>query len=384
MKRDTSIKRIVKSVCPPILISAYRKVRPSASWNTDFRKWWKRESASLELHPDLVRMIDAYVESPTFKAVSKYWSWLNIRNIQQLSDYGYANFKQTVARNYFTWVETLGGSYLNDVYLQNVLKDLDRLALQIPVKQIMKKHDQFTLMESVQHNLATALLFEYVSGRMGTTKYEIIEEPLEGNPPYITLNNRRITQDVLNSTLEYLSLVEICKSNNVSRILELGAGSGRTSFCLMKHSPEAKYVVVDIPPALFISQTYLSKVFPERKIFKFRPFTSLDEIEAEFQMADLAFLMPHQIDLLPPKSFDLFLAIDCLHEMTRAQTDIYFGQADRLARLFYYKCWKKTAVRFDNIVYTNKDYPVRATWTELFNRPCEVPSAYFEACYWTN
>jgi putative sugar O-methyltransferase len=328
-------------------------------------------------------MIDAYVESPAFKAVSKYWSWLNIKNIQQLSDCGYSNFKQTVARNYFTWVEALGGSYLNDVYLRNLLTDLDRLALQVPLKQIMKKHDQFTLMESVQYNLATALLFEYVNCRMGSTKCEIIDEPLEGNPPYITLNNRRVTQDILNSTLEYLSLVDVCKFNNVSRILELGAGSGRTSFCLMKHMPEAKYVVVDIPPALFISQTYLSTVFPKRQIFKFRPFKSFDEVEEEFQMADLAFLMPHQIDLLSPKSIDLFLAIDCLHEMTREQTEIYFRQADRLARLFYYKCWNETTVRFDNIVYTNKDYPVRATWTEVFNRPCEVPSAYFEACYST-
>ena len=384
MRINAALKPIVKSVCPPILISAYRSLRPSPSWNTDFRKWWKRASPTLKLHPDLVRMTDAYIESPAFKDLSKYWGWLNIKNIQQLSDFGYTNFKQTVARNYFTWVEALGGSYLSDVYLRTLLTNLDRLSLQIPLQEIMKKHDQFTLMESVQYNLATALLLEHVKRRMGSPQWEILEEPLEGNPPYITLSNRRITQDVLNSTLEYLSLAGVCDLSRVSRILELGAGSGRTSFCLMRSLPEAKYVVVDIPPALFISQTYLSNAFPERRVFRFRPFKSLNEVETEFQMADLAFLMPHQIGLLTPKSVDLFLAIDCLHEMTREQMETYFGHVDRLSRLFYYKCWHEARVRFDDIVYTNKDYPVRRHWTELFNRPCEVPSAYFEACYSTD
>ena len=57
-----------------------------------------------ELYPELREMFD---ELPKFRAEilpSKYWEELNRKNLQQLADSRFDNFKRTVARNYFTWI----------------------------------------------------------------------------------------------------------------------------------------------------------------------------------------------------------------------------------------------------------------------------------------
>jgi hypothetical protein len=135
--------------------------------------------------------------------------------------------------------------------------------------------------------------------------------------------------------------------------------------------------MVDIPPALFLAQSYISKIFPDKKVFKFRPFASFEEIENEFNECELAFLLPEQIEMLPPKVVDLIIAIDCLHEMDKSQLTKYFRQFDRLGHNFYFKCWQKT----DDNFYQEGEYPISERWKEIINRHTVVPARYFEAFY---
>ena len=62
---------------------------------------------------------------------------------------------------------------------------------------------------------------------------ETLEEPLIGNPPYLTYQGRRISQDIFNSLLEYLPINAHCPMQNISTIIEVGSGSGRTAFCFI-------------------------------------------------------------------------------------------------------------------------------------------------------
>jgi putative sugar O-methyltransferase len=374
----TSIKETIKLVSPPIVMSAYRYFVQFVSKHKSFELWWKEYSNKKNLPSDLISMVDYFITTPSFKASSIYWNWLNQKNIQQISDSGYENFKQIIARNYFTWV---GG--LDTPYTATLLKNnnIDNLSIDCPLKEILRKHTKFTLEESVIHNIITILLLDYVNKNGGDKYVRLLEEPSEGNPPAIELQGKRISQDLLNSILDFLAISRGCDLGKVSTILELGAGSGRTAFCLLKLLPSVKYIVVDVPPALFISQTYLSNSFPDKKIFSFRPFKSFKAVQGEFKSSDIIFLMPDQLDLLPDKMIDLFIAIDCLHEMKKEQVDLYFDHVDRLANHFFFKCWKKTTVPFDDITYLSEDYPVRNNWHEVYKAACDVPSTYFEAFY---
>ncbi|MGA9779986.1 MAG: putative sugar O-methyltransferase, partial [Verrucomicrobiia bacterium] len=168
----------------------------------------------------------------------------------------------------------------------------------------------------------------------------------------------------------------------INVILELGAGYGRNAFVFSKALPKAKYIIVDIFPALYLSWKYLSNQFPDRKFFQFREFESFLQVKQEFEDSDLLFLSPHQLKLLPEKSVDLFINISSFQEMIKSQIDYYFQEVERLVKgYFYFKQWKESKIPFDNILIKESDYPVKPEWTKIYSRECEVQTRFFEALY---
>ena len=150
----------------------------------------------------------------------------------------------------------------------------------------------------------------------------------------------------------------------------------------MKALPNCKYIVIDIPPALYVSQHYLTSVFCGKNIFTFRPFDRFSDVEREFNEADIAFLLPHQAETLPEKSVDLFINISSLHEMRMDQIHAYFKLIEKLTRgYFYTKQWWVSHNPADGITITPKDYPVPANWNQLYLRKAKVQAYFFEAMY---
>jgi hypothetical protein len=123
-------------------------------------------------------------------------------------------------------------------------------------------------------------------------------------------------------------------------------------------------------------------VFEDRKIFSFRPFDSYDQVRDEFEKADIIFLTPNQLELLPDKSVDLFINISSFHEMRMDQIKYYFGEIDRLTRkYFYFKQWKETTIPFENERVTEADYPISENWRLINRQQCKVQTYFFEALY---
>jgi O-methyltransferase. len=255
------------------------------------------------------------------------------------------------------------------------------LPIQLSHNELCRVHPLFTKSESYLFNRVTELFLNYIYVINSIGDLERVEEPLVGNPPFVLYNNRRVSQDIFNSILEKNAIQTGCDLNHVSTIYEVGAGSGRTAFTLLTLYPHLKYVIIDIPPALYISQTYLSRVFSERNIMKFRPFSTFEGIEEEFSQADICFITPDQLNLLQRSNSSLFLAIDCIHEMKPETIEMYFNHADRLCDWIYFKCWQKTVMPFDNIVYNDDSYPVLLSWKKIFHEPTVVPSDFFHAMY---
>jgi putative sugar O-methyltransferase len=281
-----------------------------------------------------------------------------------------------VACNYFTWVVDQTHGYGKNLYAGD-----KSFLYTISPTELLKKHALFTQEQSKQYNYTTALLYHHLMQKGAGPYLDVLEEPFFGNPPSIEIHGKSISQDVLNSLMEYLSIATHCDPLSISTVLELGAGSGRTAYCFLKLQPNIKYIIADIPPALFLSQSYLSTIFSNKKIFAFRPFERFEDIEAEFVSSDIIFMTPDQIVKLPNRSVDLFMAIDCLHEMKLDEVQSYFNEATRLASLFYFKCWNSTVVPFDNVPYTIHSYPIPIYWQKIFQESCFVPSDFFHAFY---
>ena len=342
----------------------------------EFLAWWESYRNNTAVPAELKDMEDYYVQAGLIKYSSKYWNFLNRMGIKEITEYGYENFKQTITTHYFTWV--VGEDHPYAAKLRTLVPQVTE---KISLDEINKKHDLFSLEQSIAYNKITELFLNYILQNNGELLLSKLEEPLIGNPPCVLFHGKRISQDILNSLLEYMSISKAMKLEKCASIIEIGAGSGRTAFCFMTLLSNVKYIIVDFPPALYVSQRYLTTVFPEKKVMKFRSFDNFASISEEFFNADLIFLTPDQLKKIPNKSCDLFLAIDCLHEMRPDMIVEYFNEVERLSSYFYFKCWQDTVVPFDHYSYNSGNYPVHSNWKEIFKEPCVVPSDFFHVFY---
>ncbi|MBN1551435.1 putative sugar O-methyltransferase, partial [bacterium] len=324
-------------------------------------------------------MLTTFIENHESTMTSTYWSILCRKNVAQLLNSKYDNFKQTVAMNYFTWL--VGYEDPQAVFLMNTLPK-EAVINAKKMARVSAAHSFMTKEQSEFFNLMTFLLWNYTERTVGVDLLAQFEEPCEGNPPSVQLNKRNISQDLANSILEFHSISQgLLNIRNLKSIIELGGGYGRTAYVFLRMLPQVRYIMVDIPPALYIAERYLTGQFPDRRIFRYRSFHDFDDVADEFTESQIAFLMPDQLSLLPDSITDLFLAIDCLHEMRPEQIKSYFVTIDRLSEYFYQKCWKKTTIPYDNIVLTENDYPFLPNWQKIFLRDCRVQSTYFEALF---
>jgi len=331
---------------------------------------------------DILRsMFDSLSRGNSIYLPSKFWEVLNEKNVQQLETGGLQNIKQTVAQNYFTWVVGF-----QDRQFRYLVRHTSLWAWSAILKGIFSYDPSFPLNRTQQRGL---ILFTRMLWKL-TEKYDTerllthIDEPLEGNPFKIYLDGKLISQDLANSILEYYSIREnfVAAANDKVTICELGAGYGRNAYVFLKALPKCKYIIIDIPPALYISQNYLSSVFRDKKIFSFRPFDRFGDVEKEFNDADIVFLLPHQAEMLPAKSADLFINLSSLHEMKIDQIHAYFKLIDKLTKDFFYsKQWWVSHNPADGLTITPKEYPVPQNWKQLYLRSAKVQTYFFEAMY---
>ena len=337
-------------------------------------------SAAFALYPEIQAMFNEFPKYREEVLPSKYWEELNRKNLQQLADSKYENFKRTLARNYFTWI-------VNPLNKQ--IRFLMREAglwrsIAIFVRAIFSpRHELMKRRHTIYYNLLTKLLWAYVEKNDSEGLLDRLSEPQEGNPPQVLRKGRLISQDLANSLLEYEAILHPdVDRREVRTILELGPGYGRTAYVFLTLQPGCRYVLVDIPPALYVAQRYLSSVVPNRKIFEFRPFDDFATVKSEFESSDIVFLTPNQLESLPDKSVDLFINISSLHEMRMDQIRYYFREIERLTRkYFYFKQWQETTVPFENETIKEADYPVGNDWNLIYRQQCKVQLKFFEALY---
>lgn len=311
---------------------------------------------------------------------SKYWGELNRKNLEQLKKYGYDNFKRTIALNYFTWLVLPVNEQI--IYL---IKNLPiQLLFKSAIRTILtERHEYFSLKQSLAYNFLTYMIFEYALRNDNMHLLDKVNEPIEGNPPRVYLHNRLISQDLANSVLEFKSIFDSgIDIDSIKTIMELGAGYGRTAFVFLNLMPNVRYFIVDIPPALYIAQKYLSNQFRRKKIFGFRSFRDYSEISEELDNSEIAFFLPNQLELLPEKVVDIFINISSLHEMRIDQNEYFFTEINRLTRgYFYFKEWKVSKIPYENIVIKESDYPIRKDWSLIYWRECPVQTRFFEALF---
>ena len=335
----------------------------------------------------LDEMFKELAMAPAIYRPTRFWEDFAEQHLAQLNEDGFENFKRTINQNYFQFqfgspfhpmARPLWGKWLRRPRLAPMRAHFpEGLELQLGDSRVAK-------LRSASYARYIALLADTVAEYDEDDLLGRLDEPLVGNPVYVEHRGRRLTEDVANSVLEYSAVSNALPPDRLkgATIIELGSGYGRLAWCWLSARPDCRYVLVDIPPALGVAEQYLAELFPERKIFGFRHFDTQDEVAAELAAAQIAFLTPNQLDLLPDLRADLFINVSSLHEMVPAQIDHYFDVIDaHTDGWFYTKQCIRSINASDDVVIERSRYPVKDRWQTVFDRTHPTNGDFFEALY---
>ena len=333
----------------------------------------------------LKEMMIEYGKAPPIYYPSNFWKELNRIHIQQLSNVGFDNFKRSVNMRYFNWgVLGILMHQLSPVFSEFIKVNFAPIFNShfiSPRSEANSNAGYFNIVSAFIYRVYVAALRDYVSHNDTLRILNRLEEPLIGNPFGVSYKSKFISQDLCNSVHEFYSITKKISLKKSLEVAEIGAGYGRVGYVFLDTLPKSSYCIIDIPPALFIAQEYLSKVFPKEKIFYFRPFTSFEEVREEFESARIKFLMAHQIEYLPDKYFDLMITESSLHEMSREQINNYIKHIGRLTRgYFYTKQWRRSRTK-DNFHIKEIEYPIPENWRTVYQHRHPIQNMFFEALY---
>ncbi len=166
-------------------------------------------------------------------------------------------------------------------------------------------------------------------------------------------------------------------------ILEIGAGYGRFADLFLMAQPDARVVIVDIPPALALSQAYLTARHPDLPTHRFSRGMDSAALGDAISDSRLAFVTPNQFSALAPLGADVVLNVSSFHEMLPEQVAEYLRLIDRHAAggFFYTKQWAHWFNKLDGVQTDRASYRYPVTWRCLFDRTPVAQPAFFEALF---
>lgn len=316
---------------------------------------------------------------------SNFWTRLGSVHQEQLTVSGFKNFKRSINMKYFNWgilgilvhqrhliVDQIKRGNWEPIFRSNFINYKSEPNLKVY---------KFNPISAFIYKIFTASYMDYLQKVDKQHILKKVKEPKTGNPFLVSYKKKKISQDLCNSIQEFYAITEPVGRIKKLQILEIGAGYGRLAYIFLKQLPSCSYTIIDIPPALFIAQKYLSKIFHKEKIFQFQLFHSFKQVRKEFETARIRFLSADQIELLPKNYFNLVINISSLHEMNRRQIKNYINQINRIcSRYFYTKQWRRSKIS-DNGYISEKDYPHFANWKTIFYRKHPIQKMFFEALY---
>lgn len=297
---------------------------------------------------------------------SRFWRELGAEHTSDLANFGLEHVKRRQALRYFTWrwrFSALRGSEQMRFLLRHTspARVASCAAARVDLSDDAWRGIDWPRRERWLYAFAVRLIWEYARHHdaLGITR---IDEPRLGDPLPVRWRGRLISQDLANSALEASALGRALGGEEPESILEIGAGYGRLGHALLSAFPSAAYTVVDIEPARTVSEWYLTRLFPDRR---------------------LQFLTPAQAADLPTGSVSLALSVSSLQEMTSGQVATYLKLLDRIAEggLVYLKQWAEWHNPADDLTLRFADYPFPTRWSACFDEPAPIQTRFRQAAW---
>ena len=115
--------------------------------------------------------------------------------------------------------------------------------------------------------------------------------------PCLNLDNKTLSQNMIIAMQECEKIFQLTSSvKKPLKVLELGAGYGRTANMMLSMSEDVeKYVIADLPLSINFSMKNISETFKNKKIKACFEIDNSEDIMQAFNNNDILFILPHQI-----------------------------------------------------------------------------------------
>jgi putative sugar O-methyltransferase len=331
------------------------------------------------------------VDADPLYAPGKFWAWLCQVHIDLLRLYGIEFFKRTVSHQYQNWLMTsfddpqvrrLLETWSTHFHVEPLFTEIETLShVGLPPSLDLGKPEYPLVFREQRevYRLAVSLLWEYVLTTDGFSVLKDLDELDVGNPIRIRRHGRLISSDVAHSVRERNLFLKACGLTGVEGLTvgELGAGHGRLAE-IFGRTTNYRYMVFDIPPALYVSQWYISKIFPDEKIFTYRHFDSYSEIAQELRQSRFAFFTANQIKMMPDGVLDLFCNMNSLMEMPMEQIHNFITHIQRLTRIaFLSRQWIQPRNETNQTTLVEKDFFLGDGWQKVLAETDDIHPQFF-------
>lgn len=340
-------------------------------------------NAEKSLHSMMHAMM-AELEKDRRYLPSTFWRDINAKNLDMIASEGLHNFKRTVSQNYYNWLITR----IRDPQFRKALlfwllhpslKPL-RTRIETDIRLRFTTRADVVVLNSIQrlkYKIFATLVWEQMlkHDKYGFSK--VLSEPEVGNPIKIWQDQKIITQDLANSIVEGNVIADTLRNIERPKIAEIGAGSGRLAH-VYSSTQSGLYIIFDIPPALIVSQWYLSQILANKKIFHFRSFDNFEDIRQELESSDVGFFTANQIEKFPEDYFDLILSISTLPEMRPDQVSMYLELFNKKSSGYIYlKQWRSWKNPLDGTDIKVEDYLIGDAWSLVLDRTDPINPRFF-------
>lgn len=349
----------------------------------DFKKFWSKLDKSKINNEELIFFIDNYVKSESYNFTSRFWSTRNVKHLSLLLNSEKDDeLDYEISSDYFTWLESSNSRIktLIDNLNDQVFDEKFTLA---------KKQKFITHHKSLQHNVILMLLYKHLKLNDKKNYFDILKnkKSFTENNPFIEIENNKVSQDLVNSIIE---LYEIEKNLNIFKkdikmsFFEVGAGNGRMADAITNIYNNSNYVICDIPIASYICYKRFKKNYPNKKVVCVYNLNTTEEIMNSIKVNDIIFILPHQIELIEEKYFDIVIALDCIHEMNKKTVKFYMKNIDKISKFFFMKVWENTDVPYEfnrNLNIHDNSYEFLSKWKLIKKEKSIFPSSFYNITF---
>ena len=346
----------------------------------NLKKFWLNLDKK-NLSPEVVKITDLFMNSESYDWTSKFWRHCLINHYNHMANVS----KDVDPLDAILKSDYSGFSFLDEFSISESLKNnYGKLNLEV---DLLKKHKDLSSSQSLQYNMVLLVLYEHMRHQEIFKNYDKVRtEIYKKYNPYLNIENKIVTQQSLISLLEYEKISSLVKDvKEPLKILELGAGYGRTANVILSLKPNTKYVIADLAPSVYFSKKTLSDTFKDKKIKSGFEITNQKEMIKMFNENDILFIFPHQLKFFEKKTFNISLSIGNLCEMERKQIKNYMKIYENISNFLYFKVWEISGLPYSfnqyYSVHNKKDYEIKDSWIEHFKERCVMPTNQFELGY---